>query len=72
MGWLLGSVPLSTDEVSSELRSDYLADALLTGDWGYPVSFEGDSKEITQGIPQSVSITVERVAPITLNTKGRG
>lgn len=59
-------VPLSRDEAHAELGSDYLVSALLEGDWAYLVAFEGDADGLAEGVPLTVSITTERVAPISL------
>lgn len=66
----VSEVPLSRDEAYEELHSDYLASALMPGDWAYQINFEGDASELTEGIPQDVSIMVERVSPISLILKG--
>lgn len=62
----VGSVPLSRGEASKLLVNDYLVDTLMKSDWAYQVSFDGDSSELTQGVPLTTSITVERIAPISL------
>ena len=61
----IDSVPLSLDEVRQLLKSDYLADALVEDDWSYLVTFDQVAVE-NEGVPISVSITTERVAPISL------
>lgn len=67
----IAAVPLSVDEVRGVLGSDYLAATLVSDDWGYQVIFDGDSLGFAQDVPQTVSITVERIAPISLVLKGR-
>jgi hypothetical protein len=62
----ISSVPLSREEVSQGLDSDYLVASLIDGDWAYRVTFEGDISGLAQGVPLTVSITTERVAPISL------
>ena len=62
----VASVPLSRSEARDKLGSDYLVSALFDGDWAYPVRFEGDSGGLAQGVPLTVDITTERIAPITL------
>ena len=62
----VASVPLSRDEVGKALVSDYLVSSLVKGDWGYQVSFEGDTSDLANGVPLSVSITTERIAPLKL------
>ncbi len=67
----IAEVPLSTEETREKLGSDYLAATLLSDGWGYQVAFKGDSSGLAQGVPQKVSITVERVAPISLILGGQ-
>ena len=62
-------VPLSVNEAHSKLESDYLAATLVNGDWAYYVTFKGDVSGLDQGVPLAVSITVERIAPISLVLK---
>lgn len=63
----LSSVPVSRIEARDIVGNDYLASALVEGDWTYVVSFKGgDGREFTEGIPLSVTITTERIAPISL------
>lgn len=62
----VAAVPHSRDEAHGELGSDYLVSALLDGDWAYRVTFVGDGSGLAQGVPLTVSITTERVAPIAL------
>ena len=59
-------IPHSRDEARDLLQSDYLVSALAKGDWAYLVTFDGDVSELAQNVPLTVSITVERIAPITL------
>lgn len=63
---MVAAVPSSRSEAGEVLRSDYLVNTLISGDWAYQVVFEGDTSELTQGIPLSISITVEHIAPISL------
>ena len=67
----VAKVPLSSAEAGKILKSDYLVSALVTTNWAYRVSFEGDTSELAENVPLSVSITVERVAPITLILGGK-
>ncbi len=61
------AVPLSRDEARERLGSDYLVSTLVKGDWAYLVTFERvDDPSLAQGVPLSVDITTERVAPIRL------
>lgn len=62
----VAAVPLSRNEAGKFLPGDYLASSLVKDDWSYQVVFEGDTSELTEGVPLTVSITVERVAPISL------
>ncbi|MBQ9020498.1 MAG: hypothetical protein IJ113_00585 [Eggerthellaceae bacterium] len=62
----LSAVPLSRDEASPVLKSDYLVSTLFQGDWAYQVDFEGESSELASSVPLSVNITTERVAPLSL------
>ena len=62
----ISDVPISQEEAKTILKSDYLASSLATDKWDYLISFEGNTSELKQGIPLSVSITTERTAPISL------
>ena len=62
----VAAVPLSRDEASAVLSSDYLVSTLVKGDWAYQVTFNGDTSELTSGVPLTASITTERIAPISL------
>ena len=62
----VASVPVSREEAHGVLVNDYLVSSLVKGDWAYQVSFDGDVSELTEGIPLSVNITTERIAPISL------
>ena len=59
-------VPFSEYEIWDLLQSDYLSDVFSAGGWVYRVDFEGDVSGLEQGVPLGVSITTERVAPISL------
>ena len=65
------SVPLSRDEAGKILKSDYLVNDLMNGDWAYRVVFDGDTSDLTSGVPLHVSITTERIAPISLVLKNQ-
>ena len=58
-------VPLSRDEARAKLGSDYLVSALVDGDWAYLITFER-ADNLAQGVPLTVDITTERVAPVRL------
>ena len=63
----IASIPASRDEAKVALGKDYLVDVLVSGSWAYPVTFEAaDDVELDEGVPLPVSITTERVAPISL------
>ncbi|MDO4806941.1 MAG: hypothetical protein Q4A07_06810 [Coriobacteriales bacterium] len=62
----VASIPLSRDEASSVLRSDYLVESLVEGNWACEVTFDGDVSTLAERVPLTVNITCERVAPITL------
>ena len=62
----LSTVPLSRNEASSTLKNDYLVMTAVPDDWAYRVDFEGDTSSLASGVPVSVKITTERVAPISL------
>ncbi len=57
--------PLSREEVSKLLGNDYLAYALIKDEWVYVVTFT-DYIDSEPGVPLTVNITTERVAPISL------
>lgn len=63
----LSSVPVSRVEAREILGSDYLASTLVADDWTYVVHFDGDGDyAFGEDVPFAVSITTERIAPITL------
>lgn len=62
----VSAVPLSRSEAQKILLNDYLVNTLMKDDWAYRVTFDGDAAKLTQGVPLSVSITVERITPIRL------
>lgn len=62
----VSEVPLSLDETRELLGSDYLAATLMSDDWAYVVTFDGNTSDLSEGVPLSVSITTERIAPISL------
>lgn len=61
----IGDVPVSRSEAREIVGGDYLASTIVGGDWTYIVSFSGDAP-FKEGIPLSVTITTERIAPISL------
>ena len=63
----ISAVPVSRDEAREIVGGDYLASTLVGGDWTYVVRFDGDGEPgFTEGVPLSVTITTERIAPISL------
>ena len=62
----VSSIPLSRNEAASVLKSDYLVSTLVQDEWAYQINFEGDTSSLSEGVPLAISITTERVAPITL------
>lgn len=62
----VATIPLSRSEAGQVLSSDYLVSSLMSGDWAYQVKFEGNTSELADAVPLSVSITTERIAPISL------
>lgn len=63
----ISSVPVSRGEAHEMLPNDYLDNTLVTNDWNHVVLLEGDGiASITEGIPLEVTITTERVAPLSL------
>lgn len=63
---MVAKVPLSRDEVKRVLVGDFLVSAVVKDDWVYQVVFDGDTSSLEYGVPLSVNITVERIAPISL------
>ncbi|MBQ9057790.1 MAG: hypothetical protein IJ125_01240 [Atopobiaceae bacterium] len=68
----ISAMPLSRAEAKEILGSDYLAETLVTENWEYFVTFTGETDGIDYGKPFDMSITVERVAPISLLLGGNG
>lgn len=63
----ISAVPVSKEEAATILNSDYLVSDLMKGDWAYVVTFNGDGDyDFSEGVPLTVHITTERVAPISL------
>lgn len=67
----VAAVPVSRDEAHSIIKSDYLVSALISGDWAYQVTFEGDTNDLSDGVPLPVSITIDQVPPISLILGGK-
>lgn len=61
----IGDVPVSRVEAREIIGGDYLASTLVEDDWTHVVSFSG-AADFKEGIPLSVTITTERIAPISL------
>ena len=66
----VSEVPLSRDEAREIVGGDYLASTLVGSDWVYVVRFVCDEDPgFNGGIPLSVNITTEKIAPISLLLK---
>ena len=66
----ISTLPVSRAEASKIAPGDYLVDALMPEDWAYRIDFEGDTSKLSEGVPLSMEITVERLAPIRLLLRG--
>ena len=62
----ISELPVSRAEVREIAPGDYLAETMMSENWAYQVSFEGDTSKLPEGVPLSMEITVERLAPIRL------
>ena len=63
----LSTVPVSRAEAREIVGNDYLASTLVNDDWSYVVHFSGDNAPtFEEGIPLGVTITTERIPPISL------
>ena len=63
----ISKIPLSRNEVANLLQSDYLVSVVVASDWTYQVTFKGeDASAFAQKVPLQTSITVGRIAPISL------
>ena len=63
----MSAIPLSRVESREIVGSDYLASTLVTDDWTYLLHFSGDDdQQFSEGIPLSITITTERIPPISL------
>ena len=63
----ISAVPVSRAEAREIVGGDYLASTLVGGDWTYVVRLSGkDDYSFAEGIPLTVTITTERIAPISL------
>ena len=62
----IDDIPLSREEASALLGSDYLTSSLMHGDWGYRVTFTGDTSQFAESRPLEVTISTSRIAPISL------
>ena len=68
----ISAVPVSRNEAHEMLVSDYLANTLVTSDWSSVVLLEGNEvASIAEGVPLNVTITTERVAPMSLVFGGK-
>ena len=66
----ISDLPVSRAEAAKIASGDYLVEALMPGNWAYQVSFEGDTSKLPEGVPLSMEVTVERLAPISLMLRG--
>ena len=63
----ISAVPLSRVEARTIVGSDYLTNTLVESDWTYLVRFACDEdRAFEEGVPLPVTITVERIAPLTV------
>lgn len=62
----ISKLPVSRTEAAKIAPGDYLVNALMQDDWAYQVTFEGDTSKLPEGVPLSMEVTVERLAPIDL------
>jgi hypothetical protein len=67
----VSAMPLSRNEASQLLGNDYVTAMVFTDDWECLVAMDGDVSEFPEGMPLVVSITTERVAPISLMLGGK-
>ena len=61
----ISAVPQSRGEVRKLVGNDYLAETMFDGNWAYVVKFDG-GEGMDMGVPVPVSITTERIPPISL------
>ncbi len=63
----ISTVPLSRVEAREVVDSDYLTNTLVEGDWTYLVRFADDGEHaFEEDVPIPVTITVERISPLTV------
>lgn len=64
----ISDIPLSSDEAAEILESDYLFSKLVGDEeWVYEVAFEGsEASDLKEGVPLTVSITVDQVTPFEM------
>ena len=63
----ISTVPLSRVEARKIVGSDYLANTLVESDWTYLVRLANDDDPVLEeDVPIPVTITVERIAPLTV------
>ena len=67
----ISAIPLSREEARGLLDNDYLMATVFGGDWAYEVILSGDTSGLAFGVPIPMSITTERVAPISLVLGGK-
>lgn len=62
----ISSVPVSRIEAREIVGGDYLVSTLVGSDWTYIVRFGESDASLAEGVPLPVTITTERIAPISL------
>lgn len=60
----VGPIPLSAEEIASELNSDYLAEALFDGEYAVKVTVALENSELTEGMLLNLSIVTDSIRPI--------
>jgi hypothetical protein len=66
----ISDLPVSRAEAAKIAPGDFLVEALMPGNWAYQVTFAGDTSKLPEGVPLSMEVTVERLAPISLMLRG--
>ena len=60
----VGTVPLSSAEITSELKSDYLAQKLTGGEYAVKITISPEDQAMTDGTLLNLSIVTETKRPI--------
>ena len=67
----VSEIPVSRRTATQIVDDEYLLNAVMEDEWAYPVVLEGDGMDaLPQDVPLTSSITVERIAPISLLLRG--